>query len=129
MLKKILNVAIVALLAASLCAAEQAAFTGRDYLKLSKSRRLDTVTGYIKDAEKSGIVIRNLPVFYCKKLDAFYDKHRDLEKETLPVTLKTLIIMEYDWQEKGVDKDRLAKEWLGEDVYKANKARREKSGI
>ena len=123
---KVLNAAIALFLIAGLSFAEESAFTGQDYLKLSKRQRVDIVTSYINDAKEGGVVIKNKPVFYCRKLDAFYDKHNDMKKESLPIVLKTLVIMEYDWQQKGVDKDKLAKEWLGDDLYTANKTRLEK---
>ena len=59
-------------------------------------------------------------------LDNLYKKHPNLKTEEVGKTLKTMIIMQYDWEEKGVDKDTLARQWLGEELYQKNKARREK---
>ncbi|MBN1526219.1 MAG: hypothetical protein JW919_01355 [Candidatus Omnitrophica bacterium] len=120
---KILNFALAVLLTASFCLAEEAALTGKDYLKLAKRQRLERAGDLIFDAKRAGVTIKKAPSFYCEKLDVFYKKHPDMVKEPLAVVLKTLIIIEYDWQQKGVDKDKLAREWLGEESYKANKAR------
>jgi hypothetical protein len=43
-----------------------------------------------------------------------------MKDEDLTKVLKTLIIMEYDWKQKNVDRDELARQWLGEEGYKAN---------
>lgn len=98
-------------------------FTGQDYLKLSKRQRVKMVTSYIQAAKANGVTIKQSPVFYCKKLDSSYASRPDLSKEGLDHVLKTMIIMEYDWTEKGVDKEKLARDWLGEESYQSNKAR------
>ena len=46
-----------------------------------------------------------------------------MKTQQLAIVLKTLIIMEYDWTQKGVDKDQLARQFLGDALYKQNKAR------
>ncbi len=49
-------------------------------------------------------------------------KHPDFAKEALFTVLKTIIIMEYDWDKKGLDKDLLARKWLGGgELYQTNK--------
>ena len=108
-------------MAVSLFAAQT--FTGNDYLKLGKRQRVNVVKNAKADLAKAGVTVKKDPVFYCKSLDAFYAKNPGMKKEDFAKVLKMLIIMEYDWEKKGVDKDALAKQWLGEDVYKANKAR------
>lgn len=97
-------------------------FAGNEWLSLSKRDRVDVITSFISSAKKKGITIKNSPVFYAKKLDSFYtnDKNRDKQVST---TLKTLMIMEYDWSEPGKNKETLAKEWLGDDLYNKNKER------
>jgi hypothetical protein len=122
---KILKIIFALLIIPSLAFAEtpKSDFTGSDYLKLSKRQRVDVVSTYIKDAKREGVTIRQAPVFYCKRLDAFYAKRPNLKKEPFVMILKTLIIMEYDWQEKRVDKEKLARDWLGEESYQANKNR------
>lgn len=103
--------------------AAQSTITGSDYIKMSKRQRARIVTMYEEEARKQGVIIRKEPVFYCKGLDAFYEKNPGMKKEPVTKVLKTLIIMEYDWQQKGVDKEKLAREWLGEEAYRQNKAR------
>jgi len=100
-------------------------FTGNVWLRMSKSARLNAVKTYIASAKKDGVTIKKQPVFYCKKLDRFYEERPELVNEPVSKVLKTTIIIQYDWSESGVDKDKLAKEWLGEDLYQANKKRRE----
>lgn len=107
--------------AVSLFAAQT--FTGNDYLKLGKRQRVAVVKNAEADLAKAGVTVKKDPIFYCRSLDAFYAKNPNMKKEDFAKVLKMLIIMEYDWEQKGVDKDALAKQWLGEDVYKANKAR------
>ncbi len=111
------------LLSAVIAYAAQGAFTGSDYLKLSGAQRAGVVKEYKALAKQEGVTIKKDDIFYCKKLDSLYAKHPDMQKENFKNVLKTLVIMEYDWSQKGVDKDALAKQWLGDAVYKANKTR------
>lgn len=120
---RILKIFIILMLAANLSFAEAQKVTGYDYLKLSKRQRVILIDNFKANARKEGVMIKKETVFYCKGLDSFYAKHPDMQKEPLASVLKTLIVMEYDWSQKGMDKDALAKQWLGEDLYKTNKAR------
>ena len=101
-------------------------FTGNDWVNMTKRQRLKSMKTFIKNAGSGGVTIKKDAVYYSRKLDAFYDAHQDLLTQPVSKTLKTLIIMEYDWRERGVDQDKQAKEWLGEDLYKANKERMSK---
>lgn len=122
-MKKLYTICAV-LLVACLVYAEQSELTGNDYLSFSKRKRVRVVNSYIMDAKRDGgVIIRKDPISYCRKLDSFYAKSPNMTSEPLPVILRKLIIMEYDWQQKGVDKDKLAQETLGDEVYKANKKR------
>ena len=98
-------------------------FTGNDYLKLSKKQRVAMVSKMINDAGKAGIGIQKTPVYYCQAIDNFYEKSPKMKDQPFNNVFKTLIIMEYDWDQQGVDKEVLAKKWLGDDLYKSNKAR------
>ncbi len=100
--------------------------TGSEYLSMQNAGRVQTVTALINGAKQGGVTIKQTPVSYCKKLDAFYVKHPDMKKQSLAVVLKTLIIMEYDWSQKVVDKDALARQFLGEKLYQENKVRLKK---
>ena len=98
MYKKILAVTAAVVLVASLALAEQAKqFTGNDYLAFSKQKRVEIVTALIRDAKAGGVRIRQTPVSYCRRLDAFYVRHPDMKTQQVAVVLKTLVIMEYDW--------------------------------
>ena len=96
-------------------------FSGQDYLNLSYQKRAEVIASFIEHGKERGITISRSPIFYCRKLDIFYAKHEDFAKEALFTVLKTLIIMELDWDQKGVDKDILARKWLGEELYQTNK--------
>ena len=98
-------------------------FTGNDYLNLSKKQRVAMISKMINEAGKAGIAISKTPVYYCKAIDNFYDKSPNMKAQPFNNVFKTLIIMEYDWDQQGVDKEVLAKKWLGDDLYKSNKAR------
>ncbi len=97
--------------------------TGNDYLSMQNRGRVQTVTALINGARQGGVTIKQSPVAYCKKLDAFYARHPDMKGQSLAIVLKTLIIMEYDWSQRGVDKDQLARQFLGEKLYQENKTR------
>ena len=124
MCTRLITLALVsALTVSAVFAAETRAFTGNDYLRLTNKGRLDAVTALINDAKAGGVKIRKTPVSYCKKLDALYLSDPAMRDKPLATVLKTLIIMEYDWAEKGVNKEKLARQWLGDNVYEQNKAR------
>ena len=97
--------------------------TGNDYLSMRNAGRVQTVTALINGAKQGGVTIKQTPVAYCRKLDAFYAKRPDMKSQPLAIVLKTLIIMEYDWSQRGVNKDALARQFLGEKLYQENKAR------
>ena len=123
-MKKILSLAVVILFVSSCVFAQSAKEpTGNDYLAMTKNVRAQTVSSLINDAKKGGVTIKQTPVSYCKRLDRLYEKHPDMKSKQLATVLKTLIIMEYDWDQKGVDKDQLARQYLGENLYQKNKAR------
>jgi len=111
----------VMLAAVSVFAAQ--VFTGLDYLKLDKRQRVQVVKNAKSDLAKEGVIVRKDPTFYCRSLDSLYANNPNMKKEEFAKVLKTIIIMEYDWDQRGVDKDALARQWLGEDTYRANKAR------
>ena len=101
-------------------------FTGNEWVKLKNVQKVAEVKAFINNLSSQGVVVKGDPIEYCRKLDRFYIKHSDMKGQAVARTLKTIIIMQYDWEEKGVDKDALAKQWLGEELYKKNKARRAK---
>ncbi len=119
----LITILIVLAYNTALCADSRPHFSGQDYLNLSYQKRAEVIASFIEHGKDRGITISKDPVFYCQKLDTFYAKHPDFAKEALFVALKTLIIMEYDWDKKGLDKDLLARKWLGEELYQTNKFR------
>lgn len=123
--KKVLSLIVITLLALSAVSARGAgqAPTGNDYLAMTRYGRVQAVTSLIDGARQGGVAIKQTPVSYCKRLDTFYAKHPDMKSRELAIILKTLIIMEYDWAQKGADKDRLARQFLGDKLYQENKAR------
>ncbi|MFA6609845.1 MAG: hypothetical protein WCT15_03250, partial [Candidatus Omnitrophota bacterium] len=98
-------------------------FTGNEWFKLNKAARVKSITTSIRTGGERGIIIKKSPKFYSARIDAFYKAHPDLMKEPVAAVLKTLIVMEYDWEQEGVDKDALAKKILGEELYLENKTR------
>lgn len=98
-------------------------FTGNNWAALSNAQKVNEVTAFIKDLRTKGVTVKGDPVSYCKSLDNFYIRHPNLKMEEVAKTLKTLMIMKYDWEVKGADKDAIAKEWLGDELYKKNKTR------
>lgn len=123
---------IPVLLITALCLSAGVAFangkpiTGNDWIKVDKKAHVQLVTDFIRQAKKEGVTISKEPVFYCQKLDKLYERKPNMLGEPVWKVLKTSIIMEYDWKQKGVDQDKLAREWLGEKLYNKNKERRAK---
>lgn len=124
-MKKIAGLIILLFCAAGSLRAETIGtdLSGNDYLSLTKRERVNVVDAFIRSGKKNGITIKNTPVFYCKKLDRIYLTRPELKEQQFSVILKTLAIMEYDWREKGKDRDKLAREWLGDELYEENRKR------
>ena len=98
-------------------------FTGNDYIKLSKRDRQKLITDFIDAAKRSGVTIRNLPVFYCRKVDDLYGRKPNLLPKPLVDVLMMHIVMAYDWSEPDIDPDSLARAYLGAQAYSANRSR------
>lgn len=116
-------VAVMSIVAYAAVSAAESGITGFDYLEMSKPQRVQTVKIFKEEAAKQGVTIKKDPIFYCRYLDSFYSKNPNMKKEPFVNVMKTLAIMEYDWSQRGVDKDILARQWLGESLYNANKSR------
>lgn len=123
-MRKIISALLIIAFCAGLAFAQGKPVTGNDWLKVDKKARIQLAKDFIKDVKKQGVTISKDAPFYCKKLDRLYEKKPNLLSEPVWKVLKTAVIMEYDWKEKGVDKDTLAREWLGEKLYNKNKERR-----
>ena len=120
----IFSLIIISVFACSSLFAATAIFTGYDWVKLRNADKVEEVKAFIKDLRAQGVVVKGDPIAYCKKLDTFYKTHRNLMNNDTGKILKTIMVMEYDWEEKGIDKDTIARQWLGEELYKKNKARK-----
>ncbi len=103
-------------------ASDTKVFNGDNWLSMSKRDRVAVIKSFVSSASKKGITIKKSAVFYARKLDNLYSKE-DARKEQVANTLKTFMIMEYDWAEPGISKEENAKKWLGDDLYKKNKER------
>lgn len=101
-------------------------FLGKDYTGLNERMRIDLISLFIRAGTREWVTISKSPEYYAGKLTAFYNSHRNLETQPFLDVLLTLIIMEYDWTEEGIDKEALAREYLGDSVYKANKYKSQK---
>ncbi len=101
-------------------------FFGKDYMGLNESMRKKLLGFFIRAGVEEWVTVSKSPEYYSGKLTAFYNSHRNLEAQPFLDVLLTLIIMEYDWTEEGIDKEALAREYLGDSVYKANKYRSQK---
>jgi hypothetical protein len=118
-MKKLMTALLLTVFCTSLVYAQSGApATGADWLKVNKKAREQLVTSFIQDMKKEGVIITKSPVFYCKKLDALYERKTNLLGDPVWKVLKTAMIMECDWSVKGKDPDVVAKEWLGEKLYK-----------
>ena len=121
-MKKIFALIAILCIATAACAQQQP-FTGNDYLKLSPKQRVSMVAKMINQAGEKGIAVQKSPKYYCNKLDGFYQKSPTMKAQPFADVLKTMMVMEYDWDQPGVDKEALAKKTLGDDLYTANKTR------
>lgn len=111
-------------LLSTVACAEEKTFTGSEYLKLTQKQKIALVSKMINEAGTKGIAIQQSPQFYCEKLATFYAKAPAMMvSEPFATVLKTLMIMEYDWDQAGVNKDELAKKTLDEATYRSNKDR------
>ena len=121
-MKKLIVFLLIGIMCSNVLAAE-GRFTGNVWIKLSEKEKVDLISFFKAKAKDEGVIIKQAAGYYAFMLDVFYEKHPEWKKEEVNRALKTLIIMDYDWEERGVDKDALAKQWLGEEIYKQNRER------
>jgi len=101
-----------------------AGFTGAGYLALTENKRASLINRFINAGKEERVTIAKGFIFYYEKLRNAYSRHPEIGRERLVDTMTTLIVMEYDWSEPGIDKDTLARQYLGDEVYNANRNRR-----
>ena len=113
---------IIALLLITFCTflayAQDKAVTGNEWIKVNKKAHIQLVTDFMREMKKQDVTISKNATFYCQKLDKLYAKKPNLLSDPVWRVLKTAMIMECDWKVKGQDPDMVAKDWLGEDLYK-----------
>ena len=117
-MKKIIIALLITALSAGMAFAQGKPITGNDWLKVDKKSRIQLVTDFMKEVKKEGVTISKDIKFYCQKLDKLYAKKPNLLTEPVWKVLKTAMIMEYDWKVNGKSSDAIAKDWLGDDLYK-----------
>ncbi|MBI3306466.1 MAG: hypothetical protein HYZ84_01480 [Candidatus Omnitrophica bacterium] len=72
--------------------------------------------------ERQNSVILKSPEEYVQKIDGMLTANPTMKSLTLPTLLKIASVMEYDFY-NGQDKEALAQEVLGPQLYQQNKAR------
>jgi hypothetical protein len=77
---------------------------------------------YIKRFAKQGVVIRKDPAAYVQMIDSMILGNAEMLKTPFENILKVSAIAEYDF-DNGQDKDRMARQVLGETVYQENRKR------
>lgn len=117
-MKKIIIALLITMLCSELAFAQAKPVTGNDWNKVDKKTRVQLVTNFTQDMRKEGVTITKDAKFYCQKLDKLYAKKPNLLTETVWKVLKTAMIMECDWKVKGKSEEAVAKDWLGDDLYK-----------
>lgn len=85
-----------------------------------KSATVEQVMQLFKDREN--IAIMNTADFYVKKIDEVLVQNPSMRALTLPTLVKILSVMEYDFY-NGQNKDELAQQVLGPQIYEENKRR------
>jgi len=81
-----------------------------------------TVKMYIKWYKQNGTDIRKSPSAYVGIIDNLAEKNPNILYNSFKDILKIAAIIEYDFN-NGMNKDKLARQVLGEAAYKQNKAR------
>lgn len=122
-MKRIISALLISVFCSSVAFAQAKAVTGNDWLKVNNKTRLQLVANFLQEVKKQGVTVSKDALFYSKKLDSLYAKKPVLLSEPVWKVLKTAIIMEYDWKEKGINQDVVAKNWLGEKLYNKWKER------
>ena len=117
-MRRIITALVVMTFCASLAFAQGSPATGNEWLKVDKKAREQLVISFIQSMNKEGVTISKSPIFYCKKIDNLYAKRPNLLIDPVWKVLKTAMIMECDWKVQGKDPDAVAKDWLGDKLYK-----------
>lgn len=66
--------------------------------------------------------------FYSIRMDGLLKENAEMQKLNLPTLVKFIAVMEYDFY-NGQDKETLAHDLLGEQLFAVNKKRRQAAGL
>lgn len=88
---------ILMIVALAFTAEARAEFTGYEYVKQGEPERIASVTSFMESVKEKGVVIRESPEYYSKKLDDFYKDSPESMDKSYFVVLKTIMISEDDW--------------------------------
>ncbi len=91
-----------------------------------KIKAVDIIITLFKQRENSAIL--NTSEFYVGKIDESFGQDPTMMSMPLPLLVKIFAVMEYDFY-NGQEKEKLAMETLGQQMYDDNKKRREQKGL
>ncbi len=91
-------------------------------LMIDVNPKVATVDRYIEWYKQRGVIIKNPPIYYVQMIDAMTKSNDSLLKVPFEEVLKRVAIIEYDF-DNGRDKDLMAREILGEEMFQRNKKR------
>jgi hypothetical protein len=92
-------------------------------LLIDNQAKLSTMNEFIERFRKMGANIYKQPGHYVEMLDEMSSQNPQMLLKPFPEVLQIIAVMEYDFDLKGMDRDRLALQLLGPDFYAANKRR------
>lgn len=96
----------------------------QDWASLTAEQKEGVLQEYMKIfRERENSVILNSPSFYVSRVDDALNNNPTMKSLSLPVILKISAVMEYDFY-NGQDKEKLAQEILGPQIYEMVKARK-----
>lgn len=81
-----------------------------------------TVDNYIKLYAQKGVIIRKSAQHYVDMIDEMSFKNPEMLKNPFYELLRFAAIVEYDF-DNGVNPDAMAKELLGDNIYRSNRQR------
>ncbi|VAX36689.1 hypothetical protein MNBD_UNCLBAC01-1241 [hydrothermal vent metagenome] len=91
-------------------------------LMMDTTPKVATVDRYIEWYQQRGTIIENPPIHYVGMIDAMSQDNPQMLRSPFEDVLRLVAIIEYDFG-NGRDKDLMAVEVLGEEVYRKNKQR------
>lgn len=98
--------------------------SAQDWSSLTADQKAGVLQEYIKIfKERENSVILNPSSFYVARVDDALNNNPTMKSLSLPVILKITAVMEYDFY-NGVEKDKLAQEILGPQIYQMVKSRK-----